>query len=52
MYFNCNSEDENIKWTKLQSWIKQYQDPKEVDKLEKLKSKLGELEKITHKNLD
>ena len=33
-------------------WIKQFQDPKEVDKLEKLKSELEEVEKIVHKNMD
>ena len=33
-------------------WIKQFQDPKEVDKLEKLKSELQEVEKIVHKNMD
>ena len=36
----------------MEVWIKQYQDPKEVDKLEKLKSELEEVEKIVHKNMD
>lgn len=31
-------EDQSVKWQKLDLWIKQYQDPKEVDKLQKLKS--------------
>ena len=41
-----------MKWEKMEVWIKQYQDPKEVDKLEKLKSELEEVEKIVHKNMD
>lgn len=35
---NNNLEDQSVKWQKLDLWIKQYQDPKEVDKLQKLKS--------------
>ena len=31
-------QDQSVKWQKLDLWIKQYQDPKEVDKLQKLKS--------------
>lgn len=30
--------DQSLKWQKLDVYIKQYQDPKQVDKLEKLKS--------------
>lgn len=45
-------EDQSVKWQKLDLWIKQYQDPKEVDKLQKLKSQLNEVEKIVHKNMD
>lgn len=41
-----------MEWEKINLWIKQYQDPKEVDKLEKLKSELEEVEKIVHKNMD
>jgi synaptobrevin family protein YKT6 len=47
-----NSEDENVKWEKLEVYIKKFQDPKEVDKLEKLKGELEEVEKIVHKNMD
>lgn len=47
-----NAEDQSVKWQKLDLWIKQYQDPKEVDKLEKLKSELQEVQKIVHKNMD
>ena len=46
------SEDENVKWEKLEVYIKKFQDPKEVDKLEKLKGELEEVEKIVHKNMD
>ena len=30
---NVILEDQSVKWEKLDLWIKQYQDPKEVDKL-------------------
>lgn len=50
-YWN-DEEDENVNWEKKDVWIKQFQDPKEVDKLEKLKSELEEVEKIVHKNMD
>lgn len=30
-------EDQNVKWEKIDVYIKKFQDPKEVDKLEKLK---------------
>lgn len=33
-------------------YIKKFQDPKEVDKLEKLKGELEEVEKIVHKNMN
>ena len=36
----------------MEVWIKSFQEPKEVDKLEKLKSELEEVEKIVHKNMD
>ena len=39
-------------WKKMQEWIKKYQDPKEVDKMQKLKSELNEVEQICHKNMD
>ena len=32
--------------------LKKFQDPKEVDKLEKLKEELKQVEEICHKNLD
>lgn len=50
--YGINAEDQSVKWQKLDLWIKQYQDPKEVDKLEKLKSELQEVQKIVHKNMD
>jgi synaptobrevin family protein YKT6 len=47
-----NIENEDVKWGKLDEFIKKYQDPKEVDKLEKLKDELKEVEDICHKNLN
>jgi synaptobrevin family protein YKT6 len=45
-------EDEDLKWGKLEEFIKKYQDPKEVDKLEKLKEELKQVEEICHKNMN
>ncbi|XP_031472922.1 VAMP-like protein YKT61 [Nymphaea colorata] len=45
-------EDEDLKWGKLEELLKKYQDPKEVDKLEKLKDELKQVEEICHKNLN
>lgn len=36
----------------MDEFIKKFQDPKEVDKLEKLKDELKQVEDICHKNLD
>lgn len=36
-------EDDDLKWDKLDEFIKKYQDPKEVDKLEKLKDELKQV---------
>ena len=44
--------DQSLPFPKLAEFIKKYQDPKEVDKLEKLKESLKEVEGIVHKNLD
>jgi synaptobrevin homolog YKT6 len=47
-----DAEDEDLKWGKLDEMLKKYQDPKEVDKLEKLKDELKQVEEICHKNLN
>jgi synaptobrevin family protein YKT6 len=47
-----HAADQNVSFPKLEEFIKKYQDPKEVDKLEKLKESLKEVEGIVHKNLD
>jgi synaptobrevin family protein YKT6 len=50
--FTRHAADQNLAFPKLNEYIKNYQDPKEVDKLEKLKESLKEVEGIVHKNLD
>lgn len=47
-----HAADQSLPFPKLAEFIKKYQDPKEVDKLEKLKESLKEVEGIVHKNLD
>ncbi len=44
--------DMTVAFPKLDEFIKKYQDPKEVDKIIKLKENLKEVEVIVHKNLD
>ena len=46
------SEDSDLKWQKMDVYIKKFQDPKEVDKLQKLKGELEEVQKIVHKNMN
>lgn len=47
----ARTADADLKFPKLEEMIKKYQDPKEADKLEKLKDILKDVEEICHKNL-
>jgi synaptobrevin family protein YKT6 len=47
----ARTADADLKFPKLEEMIKKYQDPKEADKLEKLKDILKDVEDICHKNL-
>ena len=50
--FKFFEEDSNIQLKKLDELIKNYQDPKEADKLLKLEFTLKEVTNIVHKNLE
>ena len=50
--YSLTLDDMSVAFPKLDEFIKKYQDPKEVDKIVKLKENLKEVENIVHKNLD
>ncbi|KAM3135071.1 hypothetical protein pb186bvf_012895 [Paramecium bursaria] len=52
MYIDGLKADTQLNIPKLEEFIKQYQDPKEVDKLMKIEQTLNEIQQVVHKSLD
>lgn len=45
-------EDTNLKYEKIEEFLKNWQNPKEADKIYKIKTDLDEVKDIMHKNME